>query len=216
METLYRVLSVLLLMLLLIIVIVGLCKKHGGGIRVVWGFFSFFFVVTSVALFWAFSSGVFTELGATTNGQGEFLLKIFDVMTDIELDLKIFLAVFVIMVLPQLLCYVLSGLSGNAWNLFFIKESWAFLVWSTIKAFATCAGVFFSVAMVGMYYIHDWREGKGLGLIFMSLSAQIIAFVILYVYRESETVIDWFRQKLPSWFIRHLSCLHKCFTRHEE
>ncbi|MHB1332917.1 MAG: hypothetical protein ACYCY1_09990 [Sulfuriferula sp.] len=187
-------------------------EKNGRDIRIVWYFFSLSWVATYGIAWWAVSKGALHQQGFQ-GGLGELLKKLLGIMLDLNADLIVLLAIVAIITLPQLIGYVLSGLSGCASAPFLIEGSLSFLVWGLIKSFSVCAGIILSLAVFSMWQgWHTWWQG-GFVMTYTSSLLLMFSFAVLLMYREAESVASDFRKYFPK---THKVCLtvHKWFTRH--
>lgn len=187
-------------------------QRHGGDIRVVWYFFSLSSVATFGIAWWAVSKGALNQ-NEFVGSFGESLKWILEFMLDLNTDLIVLLAIVSIITLPQLISYVLSGLSGCAATPFLIEGSLSFLIWGLVKSFAVCGGIIFSLAGFGMWQgWHTWWQG-GFTMTYTSSMLVMFSFAVLLMYREAETVATDFHKHLPKVAGR-CQAIHKWCTRH--
>lgn len=187
-------------------------KNHGRDVRVVWYLFSLTLVITCGIASWAVSNGALNEHGF--EGElGAFLEKFLSAMLNLEASLTFLLAIAGLIVLPQIIGYFLSGLSGCASAPFLIEGSLSLLVWGLVKSFSVCGGIVISLAVFGMW--HDWYTWQQLGLVmtYTSLMLIMFSFIVLLMYREAETVTSDIHKHFPKLYARCLA-IHLWCTRH--
>ena len=176
-------------------------KDHGGDVRVVWYLFSLTLVITCEIASWAVSNGVLNEHGF--EGElGAFLEKLLITMLNLEASLIFVLSIAGLIVLPQLIGYLLSGLSGCAGTPFLIEGSLSFLAWGLVKSFSVCGGIVISLAVFGTWHgWHTWQQG---GFVMMYTSSMLImfSFAVLLMYREAETVASDIQKHFPKLYAR--------------
>jgi hypothetical protein len=194
--------------------ILQLRRNHGADIRVVWYFVSLALVVALGIGWWAVDNGALGQHGTFVGPNGEALKKFLDFMLDLNTDLKILAAIVLLITVPQLLGYVLSGLSGSAAAPLLIEGSLSFFVWGLVKAFAVCAGIIFSLAILGMWQgWHTWWPG-GFAMTYTSLMLVMLSFATLLMYREAETVSADLHKYFPK-LVKPFIAIHSWFTRKE-
>jgi len=115
-------------------------KTHAHHIYVIWLFFSFFFVLFAVLFAVAEVNNVQLE-----DVFGEDAKKVFTVvlkwLRDGEGEVKLVLVMVGLIILPQWLTYVLSGLSGSASPPFFVSQVTDIAIWSLVKFSAALGGI---------------------------------------------------------------------------
>lgn len=190
-----------------------LSRNRGDDIRVVWYLFSLSLVVTLGIVWWAVDIDAINKYGSFNGTSGEMLKKLLDFMLDLNTDLKILLAIVTFIVLPQLLNYVLSGLSGCASLPFLIEGSWMFFIWGMVKSFAVCAGIIFSIAIFDIW--KGWHDSwsDALPLFYMSTMLVMLSFSTLFAHREAENIAADL-QKNYSNLVKPFIAMHRWFTRH--
>lgn len=193
---------------------VQLSHKNGSDIRVVWYFFSLSLVATSGIIWWAIEISAIDKHGSFHGYVGETIQHWLHFMLDLNTDLIIFSAIVALIAVPQLLCYILSGLFGSASVPFLIEESFKFFVWSLVKSFAVASGIFVSLAGFGIWnQWTGWNWQGSCALVFMSVVLVMLAFTTLLLYREAKSVLADLRKTIPEWIYRPIRVLHTWFMR---
>jgi hypothetical protein len=133
------------------------------------------------------------------------------------------LAVVGLVVVPQLLSYVLSGLSGSASRPVFVSQITNVAVWSLVKFLAALSGT--NAAYFGWNGLHvSLFSGNGIGDDMHRLQAQFpgdfsfifvpLMWAFLLVWMKDVlfkgSADGWYQQKMFSKFRR----VHEFFTRH--
>ena len=134
-------------------------------------------------------------------------------MLNLEASLIFVLSIAGLIVLPQLIGYLLSGLSGCAGTPFLIEGSLSFLAWGLVKSFSVCGGIVISLAVFGTWHgWHTWQQG---GFVMMYTSSMLImfSFAVLLMYREAETVASDIQKHFPKLYARCLA-IHLWCSRH--
>lgn len=162
-----------------------LASHHGSDIRVVWYLFSLALISTLLVAWWARSTGAIDAAGSFHGAAGAVIGKFLELMLDLQSDLKILGAMVALVIFPQFLSYVLSGLFGCAVAPILIGATFRFFFWSVVKSFVITAGIVLVVAVYG--WVLGWsglsvRKATGLagtGLLLLTMS-----FALLYIYRD--------------------------------
>ncbi|MDH2918319.1 MAG: hypothetical protein PXX73_03895 [Sideroxydans sp.] len=192
-------------------------RKHGSDIRVAWYLFSLSFVITFVVAFWARQNGAINPQGTFVGNVGRLLEELLHVMLDLNTDASILLSIVAIIVIPQLLNYILSGLSGCASNPILIKESFKFLIWGFVKSVMVCAGIIFAVAVFGAWHAWTgWRWSGVVALLYTSATLSMLGFAMLSWYRDIGTTAPNLQKLKSNFLVRWLSSIHRCFTKNNQ
>jgi len=180
--------------IVLILAVRSLSRRHPGDVRAIWYIFSLAHVISLILFLWGFTNGAF-ENGFFVGPVGSLLERFLDETENIEFNLLLMSVVVTIIVLPQLLSYILSAVSGCASKLWLIGAVMRFLVWGLIKFFAISGGVWTTLAISDYCFeIHLGRKGMGIPYAFDSLA---FSFSILIIYRSTERVATFVVQRCP-------------------
>lgn len=193
-----------------------LSRKHGSDIRVVWYLFSLSLVMTLGIALWAINIGAIDEHGNFFGSVGASIKWLLKFMLDLNMDVKIFLTIVVLITLPQFVSYILSGLFGSASPPLLIEGSLSFFVWSLVKSFAVASGILFLMAILGLW--NHWTDWSWLGactMMLMSTMLITLSFVALNFYRDIEGVFAALQNKAPEGLRKILVAIHAWFTRNE-
>lgn len=183
-------------------------------IRIVWYFFSLTIVISSMVGFWAVNVGAINDSGGFVGESGGFLNKLIMAAVDIKLSLTIVFAIVVLILVPQLLSYVLSGIFGIAKSPVYFFESLSFLTWSMIKTFVVTSGVLFVILIFGVCM--GWQSFDGKAVIswfVLAISFCFLSFFVLLLYRCTGEVVSDVQKFTPAFILNILGNIHSCFTR---
>lgn len=176
-----------------------LAQKHPSDVRVVWYLFALSATISALLAHWAQGYGAIDSTGnfqGTTGAALSFLLK---ASLDVESSTAFCLAIIAVVLIPQIVSYLLSGLSGCAQAPIFISSTVSFFAWGLVKSLTVASGV---VLVVPLYaYLNKWSNATGNEALGMALlSAQLIgfAFVVLAIYREVLDIPEMINKALPS------------------
>ncbi len=191
-----------------------LTNGHDGDVRVIWYFFSLTIVVSLLIGLWAVSYGSIDGEGNFQGDSGGFLFKLISGSLDVNLSLLIVICIFAVLILPQLLSYVLSGIFGVASTIAFFSESYSFVVWWIAKTFIVASGVMLVVPVFAM--VHSWDEFTLNVICFwfmLSIYLCLASFMLLFFYRKGYEFLNKVINKTPECIVKKLSRIHKSFTR---
>lgn len=191
----------------------SLKKSHGRDIRIVWYFFSLSTVVTFLVAIWAIKEGAINTDGNFQGSYGPTLQALLSFMLDLKTDFFILGTIVSIIIIPQLITYLLSGISGSASSPLFIDSSKDIFVWGAIKSFAICAGIIFTLSIFS--FAEGWMDlNKFLeSIIFVTLALLMFSFLTLLPYRDTDKVIDDLEKLTPNFIVLRLQSIHKFCTR---
>jgi hypothetical protein len=171
----------------------ALRKTHAGEIYVIWLFFTFFFVLSFLL-----------DSASLNLSAGEIVADVYSYLDDADTEAKIVFGTFVLLIVPQLLTYFLSGLSGSASPPVFVSQITNIAVWSLVKFLAAFSGI---VTATSLYSDDPWSTATGT---FM-LVPLVVAFFLVWVRHASGLAVEFLYQKKVFSPFR---CLHEKFTRY--
>ncbi|MGA3845162.1 hypothetical protein ACI2S9_16650 [Ralstonia nicotianae] len=195
-----------------------LVPAHSNAVNVLWYFFSLAVVLT-VLLKWVASANHWINAkGVATGKIGEFILGLPDEALNINTSLFIALGIPVIVVTPQLLGYLLSGLWGCA-----SPPKW---VWATIRMFfygmakslIVAGGVLVPLA----WFEYGWGQIATLqnfvAIEAVALMLVVFAFLFLMYAGYVEETRYLVQKIVDKWTLDHpgFACLHKRMTKNRQ
>jgi hypothetical protein len=190
--------------------IFALRKNHPNEIYVIWLFFSFFLAVSSnVAL-----EDVF---GAERREIVAYVLKY---LIDGETEITIVLAIVSLVVLPQWMTYILSGVFGVASPPLFVSQITRLAIWSVVKFSAALAGVVLAsltahLTMGSRLETYKFLEGLGF-LAFLSAGGLLsMAFFLVWIYSAARRTVEFVYQVNALSWLRHIHRFFTRYSRHE-
>jgi hypothetical protein len=194
----------------LCLLILGLRKTHPQHIYVIWFVFSlsfvaFFFLYLVAAHYQVKPEELFGEWAKG------ILVTVFSFMRDGEAEIKLVLAFVGIVVLPQALTYLLSGLSGSASPPVFVSQTADLATWSLVKFSAGLAGILLADWLV------DWIIGGSHHLPpqFFAVTVLLeIAFFLVWINQVARKGVDRLRQVNSLSSLRFIDDFFTRFSRH--
>jgi hypothetical protein len=207
------VLFVVIIALVLIINSISELKyRHSGEIYVIWYIFFLLFLLFFLLYIFAENSGkeVTDVFGPALSGILKF---IYSSLTNVDEELGLVGILVYLGVGPQLLTYILSGLSGSAIPPLFVRQIGLIAVWSVIKFLSGLSGIllanpFAKLASAKQVTIVEFVPG----LLAICISFALARLQHKYFEEELELdIVPGFRVhiKTPA-----LIEVHKYFTRH--
>jgi len=136
-------------------VISQLRVKYGTSVHVIWYLFSLAWCVAIIALPWAQDTGFIDESGKAVNASGKVFMSAFNFSLDLDADFQFLLALVFLIVGPQGISYLLSGIFGCASRPRLVTYCVDFFAWSMAKSSAVAAGVLLAATMFG--WRHHWN-----------------------------------------------------------
>jgi len=190
-------------------------EKHGNDIRIVWYFFSLTFVISCIIGLWATSNGAIDSSGSFVGEAGAFINKLITTTLDVKFSIYIILAVLAVILLPQFMCYVLSGIFGVAPSPLYINGSIKFLVWGLVKTFIIVSGVTAAILLFGSFSTWKSFELKNIASwSLISLAFCFFSFMTLLAYRESEKMLSDIKEIIPNRLLEPFVKMHIKFTKY--
>lgn len=154
-----------------------LARTQPSGLRMIWYFFSLSLVATTEIGLHARYMNAINEHGQFLGEYGHLLELGLHLMSDLNTDILMFLGLLVVVILPQLLSYVMSGLFGVASMPLFAARSTTIFVWAIVKSFTVCSGIWFTVCIMGAMGVFSVPNYPGM-LLLSALLLQL-AFAML-------------------------------------
>ena len=115
-------------------------RRHSSGVYAIWYIFSFFLLLFFALYYYAERER--TELTHLLGPSWVSTLEfVHHMLTDVEGEVQLVVAVLYLAVAPQLLTYLLSGISGSATPPVFVRQTASIAVWSVIKFLAGLGGI---------------------------------------------------------------------------
>lgn len=162
-----------------------LAARDPSDVRVIWYLFSLTATLTLMIAWWATGAGAIDATGSFRGKAGDLLMTLLKSTLDIETAIKLYAAGVALVVVPQLLSWVLSGLFGCASAPMFIGPALRFLFWSIVKSFVVIAGVLFAATAYGWFLGWDSMTARQatvhMGTALLALTS---AFGTLHLYRD--------------------------------
>jgi hypothetical protein len=182
-------------------------KTHAGHIYVIWLFFSFFFMAFAFLSIAAAQNNVQVEDVFGENAK-KFIVVLLGFLRDGQGEIKFVLVMVGLVVLPQWLTYLLSGLTGSASPPVFVSQVTDIAIWSLVKFSAALAGIVAAepvvkLAMGVSFTGYSWSAIEALGLLG-------IAFFLVWMKSIARSGIELLYQRRA---FRALRPLHTFFTR---
>lgn len=186
------------------IVIIGftndqLARKHPSDVRIVWYLFGLSATTSLVLAHWAHGYGVIDSAGNFQGTAGSVLNFFLKASLDIRSSLLFCLAIIAVFLVPQIVSYLVSGLSGCAAAPLFMSATVSFFFWGLIKSLAVASGVLLVIPLYA--YIIRWSNSnidQALGMVLLSTTLIAFAFSALVAYREILHLPEFLNRVLPT------------------
>lgn len=193
-----------------------LARKHPSDIRVVWYLFALAGTISLVLARWAHSYGAIDSVGNFQGTSGSMLSFLLKASLDLQSSIVFCLAIVAVVLVPQVVSYFLSGISGCAAAPIFIGGTVSFFAWGLIKSLAVASGVALVIPLYA--YLNRWSNATGnqaLGMALLSTMLLSLAFTVLLIYREMLHVPEVVRRVLPARFQNALHVTKVWLTRRD-
>lgn len=193
-----------------------LVSKHQGDLNIVWYFFSLSLTATTVLTMFAIEIGAVDKAGRSQGRTGEILAGLLKIFIDLNADVAFAIALISLVLVPQILTYLLSGLFGCAKNLFFVEGSVSLFVWFVVKSLVVTSGIGIAVATFGM--VNGWPHAElmaVLTIIDICLFLMAFAFSFLSFYRDTAGWIQGMKERMPESFVAFARQVHKFMVRNK-
>lgn len=138
------------------LVISQLRAKYGTSVHVIWYLFSLAWCAAIIALPWAQDAGVIDVRGRAINAPGRVFMGVFNFSLDLGADFRLLSALVFLIIGPQWLSYLLSGVFGCASRPKLVAYCVDFFAWGMAKSSAVAAGVLLAATVFG--WRHHWSE----------------------------------------------------------
>lgn len=186
-----------------------LAKNWGSDVRLVSYLAALSGIVAYIVASIASDLGAIDTSGKFAGSMGKHLNALLHLVLDLSTDLKLVGAAVAIVLLPQLISYVVSGLFGCAHKPLFTGLTLRVAFWLSVKPFVIVGGVMLALAAFGN--IHNWAGMtlvKSAALGWLGLALIVVALVYIYFYRDIPSMVSsslrsfgWFK-RVGDWFSR--------------
>ncbi|KWR80366.1 hypothetical protein RN02_12515 [Pseudomonas sp. PI1] len=105
---------------------------------------------------------------------------------DIKGELIFMLLFLAAIIIPQVMSYFLSGISGCASSPIFVSKGFSIFIWTMAKAFATCSAIILSLCLLGALGHIPLGLGEIITSLYTGLAMLFFAFSMMFFYRKSE------------------------------
>jgi len=136
------------------VAIYQLQARHAAAVHVVWYLFSLSTCAAAIAFYWVHSAGAIDAKGQPAGDMGRTFLRFLTFTLDLNTDLVGLTALVGLIVLPQFISYVLSGVFGCASRPRLVTYSVHFFSWGLAKSLAIASGVLLVLSLTG--YLNGW------------------------------------------------------------
>lgn len=164
-----------------------LANGHGSDIRIVWYLFSLALTSTFFVAWWASGAGAIDATGSFRGMAGSVLRELLMVTIDITSSIKFYGGIVALVVVPQFMSWVLSGLFGCAAAPILVGPTFRFFFWSIVKSFVVAAGVILATGVFG--WAQGWDGVNATKAITQAGSALIsiaASLTLIYYFRDLE------------------------------
>lgn len=185
-------------------------EKNGSDIRVVWYLVSLTTIITFGVAWVAINAGAI-ENGQFVGEYGVLLNRLISFMIDLKKDFLVVTAIASLVIVPQLTCYIFSGLSGNAKSPMLMSWSLSFLIWGMIKSLVVCGSILISLGVLCLRGYLTESTNTTLYFFSIGLYLWLLAFGLMLTYRQGEQLARWVGENVPCF-----KALHIWFTRNEQ
>ncbi len=187
-------------------------SKHPSYVQAANFCFSLGLVLSFMAFTLFYIVGGIDNLGNYQGKNGERFFNFLNFFLDFNSEFAIIIGLLLLLVLPQLITYVLSGLSGCASNIIFLRGGSIIAFWTLIKSFATASGILIGLVAAINYYGLQGVDFFTLSRMFIfSQMLALTAFAFLWLYAEYSELLA--RLPRPKWFIDITLSIHGWATR---
>jgi hypothetical protein len=182
-----------------------LAKNNGSDIRLISYLAALSCTVAYIAARVASALGAIDGSGNFIGSTGKQVQAVLHLVLDLPTDLRLVVAAVAILLLPQVISYVVSGLFGCAHKPLFVGATLRVAFWLCVKPFVTVGGVLLAVAVYGL--VNHWKgltleESATLG--WFGLTLIMLALAYVYFYRDLPTKIPASKVlvRVERWFRR--------------
>jgi hypothetical protein len=179
-------------------------KKNAGTIYILWYLFSLFFVIFLVIRLTAWFQSY--PLIQMCGSYEQACRTVYGSLTKIEDELYLLAVVTVLVLVPQLMTYLLSGIFGAAHPPILVEQIRKFVVWSYIKFNVCLAGIQLASGLSKLI-THNWIAR-------LELVSAGMWLAVAFAYAAIECSDKAPSSAFEKWPLPQLLRVHKFFTRH--
>jgi hypothetical protein len=157
-------------------------RSHARHIYLIWYVFSFFFVLfLSLNVVAGHNQQHIEDIfGSSAKA---YFMTLYDLLTDGEGEIKMVLGIVGLVVLPQFLTYILSGVTGSASPPLLVSHSMDFAIWSLAKFSAALSAIVLADWAVKV----DWQQWRNFDIItslslFLAIWLLVLSFLLVWMH----------------------------------
>ncbi len=172
--------------------------------------FSLAVIMTMIVSIWAYAIGAIDEHGVYQGQTGQFLSRLLNFSLGLSEEIWLIILSLVLLIIPQIMSYVISGFFGSASNPLFVREGIEIGFWFMVKSFPTVAGILMGLTLVGGFL--KWPHFDDIGISRLVLLSSVLIFscyLAIFIYIDFHMLISIFPlrlrnlgQRLHGWFTR--------------
>lgn len=184
----------------------ALIRRHPLSIPIIWYTFSLSFCCTALAHYVVAA----LKLGETHPAANEFIVWLVHISMDIQGEFYLLAAVFFVAIVPQILGYILSGISGVAEQPRFISQFTSMMTWFMAKAFAFLAGIYLQFGLFPADNPFQRLQMERGGFFAATAFSLMIAFSLVVARHDMEDILRAIITRAPAlqrangWMQRNL------------
>jgi hypothetical protein len=190
-----------------------LVDNHDSDIRVICYFFSLSFVVSMLVLFLAVYVEAIKPSGEFNGEMGSYLNETLKFMIDLKTDVIFITTLFIVILVPQVISYGLSGLFGCAKKPRFVSASFDLLIWGIVKPLITISGIFFALVVSSLIFSWHVKNNDTWSILFTAISSLGCSFFVLWMYRDAQAPIQIQDNASANKFLIKLKSIDRWLTR---
>ena len=131
-------------------------------------------------------------------------------LTEVSVDVAVIVFFYWVLIVPQILSYLISGIFGCASPPLFVSKITTLVAWFLIKSLAACAGALTSFSIFSLYGKPYELPRDAPKFLIAGLFAMSMSFVSMMLYYKTEDVLHFI---IHDRHLRLAAAVHDFLTR---
>lgn len=190
--------------------IIAVRRDQQHHVHTVWYIFSLTLCLMLALDLYIYVSFITERRSSFGQAAGDIIIFVFNSSTKVSEEIYILIFIFWILIVPQTLSYIISGIFGCGSRPILISQITAFVIWSLIKSLSVVSGILAALSVFALYGEPYLRPKDSLPLLIKALISISMSFSIMAIYYKMENVFGFI---IKHQRLRFASSVHNFLTR---
>jgi len=199
--------------------ITKLRRRYSSFVYTIWYLFSLTFCSTLLVAWWAVTTGAIDKQGKPQGTAGEVIMWLLNFMMDLKGSLIFTAGAVSLLIIPQFMAYILSGIFGCASTVTLVRYAMMCTLWFIVKSFAVASSISFAFGPVMLWLDRDLYDYKLIAKLYIiGISLIMLSFAFLMMYYDEEYIdglLQFMQRRFPV-LSNYLMRVHNVATKYRQ